>query len=239
MPRNPRSVCAGVVHHVTQRGVDRQNVFFSQQDRQVYLQLLQDNIASAAVRVLAYCLMNNHVHCVVIPERPDSLALLFQRVHGRYAQYLNARRRRTGHLWQNRFFSCAVARDREPWVLRYVEANPVRAGIVEAADAYHWSSAAAHLAGPGSEAVPLLDWNDWTSRGGAPWWRQWIHIDQTIRDVDAIRQATYSGAPLGPLDFVQSMEQRFGRQWRRPGRPPRKQAGRAMASDASGTISVA
>ena len=76
---------------------------------------------------MAWCLMTNHVHFVVVPEREDSLAVMFRRVHGRYAQYLNARRGRTGHLWQNRFFGCPVAGARETSLLRYVEWNPVRA----------------------------------------------------------------------------------------------------------------
>src|SRR5947209_11547802 len=158
MPRNARCVCTGVAHHVTQRGVDHANVFYSQQDRQVYLNLVAENLVPAAVRVLAWCLMTNHVHWVVIPEREDSLAILFRRVHGRYAQYLNARRGRSGHLWQNRYFSCAVAEEREEIALRYVEWNPLRAGLVDLPQAYRWSSAAAHLRGPEAELTPLPDW---------------------------------------------------------------------------------
>lgn len=103
MPRKSRCIEPEVAHHVTQRGVDRQDVFFSSGDRSTYLKLIEDNQASCGVRVLAWCLMSNHVHWVVVPEREDSLSILFRRVHGRYAQYLNARRGRTGHLWQNRF----------------------------------------------------------------------------------------------------------------------------------------
>ena len=85
MPRNPRAVAEGVGHHITQRGVNRQDVFFSAADREVYLSLMEDNLGDAGVKVLAWCLMTNHVHWVVLPERPDSLAILFRRVHGRYA----------------------------------------------------------------------------------------------------------------------------------------------------------
>jgi putative transposase len=98
MPRNARSLVPGVPYHVTQRGTGRQKVFFSIQDRKVYLDLLRQNLADAGVRLLAYCLMTNHIHAVVTPERGDSLAVLFRRVHGRYAQYLNARMRCSGHL---------------------------------------------------------------------------------------------------------------------------------------------
>ena len=117
MPRNPRCVLPGVAHHVTQRGVNREDVFYSHRDRETYLTLVQDQRNDAGVRILGWCLMTNHVHWVVVPEQEDSLAVLFRRVNGRYAQYLNAGRRRTGHLWQNRYFSCPVSAEKEEIVL--------------------------------------------------------------------------------------------------------------------------
>ena len=109
MPRNARFVLTGQPYHVTQRGNNRQDVFFSAPDRELYLDLVRDNLTDAGVRVHAYCLMTNHVHWIVVPERGDSLAVLFRRVHGRYAQYLNLCRRCSGHLWQARFFSCVLS----------------------------------------------------------------------------------------------------------------------------------
>ncbi len=237
MPRNPRCVWAGVAYHVTQRGVDRGDVFFSHADRETYLHLVLENLNDAGVRVLGYSLMTNHVHWVVVPEREDALAVLFRRVHGRYAQYINARRRRTGHLWQNRYFSCAVATEREEIALRYVEWNPVRAGMAETPQAYRWSSAAAHLTGRGSEKIPLLDWEYWESRGGARGWRMLLEELQDVRDVQRMRRATYAGAPVGSAAFVKEMEERFGRQWRSPGRP-RKGVGSEKGTERSGTVSV-
>src|SRR5258708_17467149 len=111
----------------------------------MYLSLLREQVEDAGVRVLAYCLMTNHVHLVVVPERPDSLAVLFRRVHGRYSQYLNTRRRRTGHLWQQRYFSCALSGSHLWTALRYVEQNPCRALMVGAAEQYQWSNARARL----------------------------------------------------------------------------------------------
>ena len=92
MPRRARIVAPGVPHHITQRGTDRQTVFFTHADRQVYLGLLAEQSRLAELRILAYCLMRNHIHLVAVPEQEDSLALAMQRTHGRYAQYLNARR---------------------------------------------------------------------------------------------------------------------------------------------------
>jgi len=222
MPRNPRCVLPGVAYHVTQRGVNRSDVFYSQADRETYLRLVEGQRQEAGVRVLAWCLMSNHVHWVVVPEREDSLAVLYRRVHGRYAQYLNARRGRMGHLWQNRFFSCPVAAERELTALRYVEWNPVRAGMVEAPEDWRWSSAHAHLQGPEAEAIALLDWSYWRERGGAAWWKEALSRPDDVRQWQQLRRATYAAAPLGPAAFVEEMERRFGRQWRREGRPQRE-----------------
>jgi REP element-mobilizing transposase RayT len=93
---------------VTQRGVDRRETFSADADRETYLQLIRLNLTDSGARVLGWCLMTNHVHLVVMPEREDSLAVLLRRVHGRYAQYYNARYGRSGHLWQNRYFACAL-----------------------------------------------------------------------------------------------------------------------------------
>jgi putative transposase len=90
MARNARCILPGLPYHVTQRGTNRQKVFFSTAHRKTYLSLVERNLGDSGVRVLAYCLMSNHVHWVVVPERVDSLAVLFRRVHGGHAQAMNA-----------------------------------------------------------------------------------------------------------------------------------------------------
>ena len=198
MPRKARIVACGVAHHVVQRGTDRQTVFFTQRDRQVYLNMLAEQSRLAHVRVLAYCLMTNHIHLVVVPEEADSLALCIQRVHGRYAQYLNTRRQRSGHLWQNRFFSCPLD-ERHLWIaLGYVERNPVRAGMVARAADHQWSSAAAHLGK--RDTTRVLDF--WESHGGADTWRQLIDSNEDESDRRKLRRATFAGQPLGSDEFV-------------------------------------
>ena len=94
-------------HHITQRGDNRRDVFFSDRDRELYLTLLKEYSQKSKLDILGYCLMTNHVHLVVVAERPDSLAVLFRRVHGRYSQYLNTRRRRSGHGFARRLFVLA------------------------------------------------------------------------------------------------------------------------------------
>ena len=169
MPRNARVVAPGIPYHVTQRGTNRQQVFFGIADRKLYLQLIRENLAEAGVRILAYCLMTNHVHFIAVPGREDSLAVLFGRAHGRYSQALNIRRGRCGHLWQARFHSCPMSGAHLQVGLRYVEANPCRAGLVERPEQYRWSSAAAHLLGA-KDRSGVLDLGYWERGGGLQTW---------------------------------------------------------------------
>src|SRR5580658_8665789 len=171
MPRSKRCVLPGTPCHITQRGVDRRETFSSDPDRQTYLGLLQQNLPDSGVRILGWCLMTNHVHLIAVPASEDSLSVLLRRVHGRYAQYYNASARRTGHLWQNRFFACVLAPDHLWRALAYVERNPVRAGIVPRARAYRWSSAAAHITG--HDESGLLDMNCGDSKGPPTGSRSW------------------------------------------------------------------
>jgi putative transposase len=214
MPRRNRCLLPEVPCHVTQRGVDRREVFSSDQDRTTYLRLVQENLSDAGVRILGYCLMSNHVHLVAVPAREESLSILFRRVHGRYAQYYNARFGRSGHLWQNRFFACMLGSSHLWSALAYVERNPVRAGMVEHAADYPWSSAKAHLECADSSGLLDMEW--WGHE--AP--RNWSNMltNQEAEMVSNIRSCTYAGRPFGEESFVTEMAERFGRFWNR-GRP--------------------
>jgi putative transposase len=182
----------------------------------MYLSLLRDQLQDAAVRVLAYCLMNTHVHLVVVPQRADSLAILFRRVHGRYAQYVNTRRRRSGHLWQQRYYSCPLSESHLWIALRYVEQNPCRAGMVARPEEYRWSSAATHLTGRPDRAQ-VLDREYGQRAGGVETWQQ-LHASADAPDrVMLLRRCTYSGRPFGEDPFVERLEDRFQRVWRRWG----------------------
>ena len=155
MPRNARTVIPGLPHHVTQRGNNRQNVFFVDGDRLRYLDLLGAQCAREGVRLLAYCLMTNHVHLVAIPRREDSLQRAVGRTHYLYTQYVNRLHGRSGHLWQGRFFSCVLDEPHALETVRYVERNPVRTKMTRAPWTYRWSSAAAHTGTGGARG--LLD----------------------------------------------------------------------------------
>jgi putative transposase len=158
MPRRSRFVLPEVAHHVTQRGNNRQSVFFSDDDRSLYLDLLTRHAARHHTHVLGYCLMTNHVHLVVIPERADSLARTLGRTHSEYALALNHSNQRSGHLWQNRFYSCPLDAAHLEEVLRYVDLNPVRAGLAAAARDWPWSSARRHCAEAAVDTVLDCDW---------------------------------------------------------------------------------
>jgi len=161
--------------------------------------------------------MSNHVHLVAVPTKEDSLSILFRRLHGRYAQYYNAHRGRSGHLWQNRFFGCMLSPTHLWSALVYVERNPVRARIVEQAADYPWSSAAAHLAN--KDLSGILDM-EWWKRERPRNWAELVGADQNDAD-SALRSCTYAGKPFGDENFVSKMAEKFGRYWNR-GRPKKE-----------------
>src|SRR5579871_6903054 len=116
--------------------------------------------------------MSNHVHLIVVPHRADSLALALKNTHGRYASYWNAAHQSSGHVWQGRFYSCPLD-DAHLWeALRYAELNPLRAGLVAAAEQWRWSSAAAHCGAALPEA--LLEMELWRKRWTAADWRHYL-----------------------------------------------------------------
>jgi REP-associated tyrosine transposase len=219
MPRRPRFVVPGVAHHVTQRGNNRQDVFFSDQDRVHYLQMLGQYSLRHGCRVLAWCLMTNHVHLILIPGSQRSMALTLGQTHSQYSLELNRQQSRIGHLWQNRFFSCPLDGSHLLAAMHYVELNPVRAGLSGEAWDWPWSSARAHCSSKVSDE--LLDW---------PWmgWMEearfgvWNHADwkealtwKTPQDnMDQVRRATKLGEPLGSESFVKELETRAGRRLR-------------------------
>lgn len=129
MPRLARVVGIGLPHHITQRGNYRQSVFNSDDDRSRYLRWVAEYSGKHGLAVLAYCLMGNHVHFIAVPALEDSLARVFNSAHMRYSQYFNWKHKVSGHLWQARFFSCVLDSGRLLAAARYVERNPVRAGL--------------------------------------------------------------------------------------------------------------
>jgi putative transposase len=213
MPRNFRVMVAGFAHHIVQRGSNGQATFLTPGDRQVYLEMASRQLAPSGLRLIAYCLMTNHVHLIAVPERGDSLSTWVQRVHGRYAQYLNARTGRSGHLWHHRYFACVLSPKHLTVALRYVEQNPVRAGLIRGDPAsYEWSSCRAHVTGV---LDPFLDRAEWDLRGGTAGWRDLL-VEPDRKPVQhLLRRCTFAGRPFGDEAFLTSMEAQTGRHWPR------------------------
>jgi putative transposase len=147
----------GIPHHIVQRGNNRQDVFFVDDDRRAYLDMLAEQSERFGLTLLAYCLMTNHAHIVAVPRDESVLAKAVGRTHWLFSQYVNRLHRRSGHLWQNRFFSCTLDEPHLWQACAYVERNPVRARLVRLAWRYPWSSAAVHVGGgvpPPTPAAP-------------------------------------------------------------------------------------
>jgi putative transposase len=145
MARIARVVVPDFPHHVVQRGVRRMDVFFSADDRQEYLNLLSQSASKHALDFLAWCLMSNHAHFVVVPRQERSLARTFGEAHRRYTRMVNFREGWRGHLWQERFHSYPMDERHLLAAFRYVERNPVDAGLVEREEDWEWSSSRYHL----------------------------------------------------------------------------------------------
>jgi putative transposase len=204
MARLPRVVVVDVPHHVTQRGNARQVVLSDDADRILYLELLRQHCELYHLSLLGYCLMSNHVHLIAVPRAPEALAQTLKHTHGRYAAYWNARRFSSGHVWQGRFYSCPLD-DSHLWTaLRYVELNPVRAGMVATASQWRWSSAAAHC-GTGI-APPWLDMEWWQKRWTVEEWKNQLAAEESQSELTALRQFTHTGRPLGTPEFVAALE---------------------------------
>lgn len=219
MPRIARIVVPGCAHHVTHRGNRRGDVFFHDGDRDVYRDLLLDAARRYALDVWAYCWMSNHVHLVVVGHTPESLARAIGNSHRRYSRFVNRRNGWSGHLWSNRFYSTPLDPASSFRAARYVELNPVRAGLVAEAVDYPWSSARAHVLG---EPDPLLSPQRPFPGAGADW-ADWLRRGVTPEHLETLRANTSTGRPTGSPEFVRQLEEALGRRLRTgpPGPSPR------------------
>ena len=220
MPRPPRVVVPGIPHHVTQRGNYRQKVFYREEDRKLYLEMLREYARHYGVAIHAFCLMGNHVHLVATPHDRQGLARLLQRLHSEYARALHARLRRVGHLWQARYASVAMD-EKHLWAaMVYVEQNPVRAGLSTQPWDWRWSTARAHILGADEG---WLDFVDWRKHFSPDAWKRSLQLglaDAAL--IERVREATQCGLPLGSDEFLDWLAREHGVQVRkaRPGRSP-------------------
>jgi len=216
-------VVPGYPHHITQRGNRRLPTFFSDDDYEAYLALMAKYGADCGLAVWAWCLMPNHVHLVAVPETAEALARGIGEAHRRYTRRINFREGWRGHLWQERFFSCVLDGRHALAAARYVERNPVRAGLVAEAWQWPWSSARAHVEGRADDLVaaggPLLaEITDW---------RGFLQQEEDDGLLRRLRRHGRTGRPLGAPAFLDRMETLLGRTVR-PHKPgPKPMGGRS------------
>jgi putative transposase len=220
MPRMARVVVPGIPHHLTQRGNRREDVFFSDGDRQRYLQLLLEYSAKHGLETLAYCLMINHIHMVCVPAREKSLSSVLKPLDMRYAQHMNWTHGISGRLWQGRYYSCVLDEEHVWAAIRYVERNPVRARMVRRAEKYAWSSAAAHC-GLRSDPVLLRLPNGRPAESAD--WSAWLAEKDDEKMLKTLRLHTRTGRPAADKRFIAALESKLGRrlQAKPVGRPKR------------------
>lgn len=206
MARMARVVIPDIPHHVTQRGVRRNDVFFDDDDYALYIQLLAESCQKHGTEVWGYCLMTNHVHLIMVPSSEDGLRASLGEAHRRYTLYINQREGCRGHLWQERFHSFPMDEEYLLCAMRYVELNPVHADMVKRADAYTWSSAKAHLSGQDDKLVKVAPMLDRVAN-----WQAFLDSDLDDTTIEAMRKHTKTGRPLGDDAFLDGLEQKVGK----------------------------
>ncbi len=212
MPRFARIVVPGVPHHITQRGNNQQDVFFVDDDYRVYLRILAEEAKKFELDILGYCLMTNHIHLIATPKNEDSLAKAAGRAHFRYTQYINRMHSRSGHLWQNRFYSCPLDRKHFWLALRYIETNPVRAKLLRLPWMYPWSSAAVHVGK--SKEDGLVSITNWKRISTGVDWQYALRQGCSEVEMKIIRLGTNVGRPLATDNFLSKLEKTVGRRLR-------------------------
>jgi putative transposase len=207
MARIARFVVPGAPHLVTQRGHRGERVFFEDGDYRLYRGLMAQAAERAAARVWAYCLMPDHVRVILTPSDPDGIRRTFADLHRRYTNHINIRHGWTGHLWQGRFASAPVDEDHLIAAIRYVALDPVRAGMVQRAWDWPWSSVRAHLAGRDDgvvEVAPVLSRvSGFATFLGAA-------VDQEAA-FEALRRSQTTGRPAGSAQWIADLERSSGR----------------------------
>lgn len=208
MPRTSRAVALGYPHHITQRGNNRNKVFFDDADHVAYLDALTHYSQEYQLDIWAYCLMPNHIHILAVPHAPEGLARGIGMTHLRYSRYFSRRHFRSGHIWQNRFHSCIVDTDAYLWaVVRYIENNPVKAGLTKTALDYRWSSCHYHL---GEKDDAILKSSTWLDRDARNDYRRFLS-EEDERMTKIISQATTSGRALCGADTLTKLGKELGR----------------------------
>lgn len=211
-----RVVIPNIPHHIIQRGNRSQQTFFNNTDKIFYLNLLRKNAEASGIQIWAYCLMDNHVHLIAVPGKKDSLAKGIGDTHKYYTHMVNLRENWRGYLWQGRFSSFPLDEKYLYAAIRYVERNPVRAGIVKRAEDYEFSSAKAHVY---KKRDILLSDSFIIEKIGD--WRSFLAENDNEDNIKLFRKHSRVGRPLGHRQFIEKLEHLTGRMLT-PMKPGRK-----------------
>lgn len=210
MSRIARVVATGLPHHITQRGNYQQDIFINADDRMKYLSWINEYSVKYGFSIFAYCLMQNHVHFIGVPLNKDSLAKVFNTAHMRYSQYFNKKLTQRGHLWQGRFYSCVLDEPHLLLAARYVERNPVRAGLAKQPWQWPWSSAMFHV---GAKEREFINLGGFLGKIGMSFgaWKKYIGSSESGISLNDIRKHTLTGHPLGVAAFIETLERKLDR----------------------------
>jgi putative transposase len=228
--RQARLVVPGYPHHVIQRGNNRQPIVLDDHDRSTFLRELGELAAERSLAVHAYVLMDNHIHLLATPQAQGDLSWVMQALGRRYVHAFNRRHGRTGTLWEGRFRAAVVETDRYFLACqRYIELNPVRAGVADDPGAFRWSSAQHHL---GTRVDTLVsDHSVFWTLGNTPFEREAAYRALLAQgmgsdEAEAITQATLRARVIGGNAFVEQLSRMIDRPVaQRPrGRPRRSGA---------------
>jgi putative transposase len=208
MPRPLRPVADGLLYHALNRGNNRAPVFFTPEDYHTFLAALAKTKRRYPFRLYGYCLMTNHFRLLLAPEAGVTVSRVLQSLTVTHTWHYHRRRGTVGHVWQGRFKSPVVQDDDHALVvLRYIEANPLRAGMVADLADHPWSSYGAHGLG---RADPLLSaLPAWEALGREPegrraYWRGWVRTPLAEHELAEVRRSVVSGRPFGAAAWAEA-----------------------------------
>ena len=203
MPRTARASVGGLCYHVLNRGNARSEIFRKPEDYTAFLTLLREATDRVPMHILAYCLMPTHFHLALWPRRDGDLSRFLHWLLTAHVRRYHQHYQSSGHVWQGRFKAFPIQQDDHLLtVLRYIERNPVRAGLVTRAEEWQWSS----LRERGSGGA----WLHPSPVSGPPNWAAWVNAPMTDAEVDALRRSVNRGTPFGADSWVRRMVRRLG-----------------------------
>ena len=213
MPRRARSYIPDLPYHIVQRGNNREACFIEPENYLFYLELWKSISKRYGVSVHAYCLMTNHIHFLMSPQKSDSISTTMKVVGSRYAQYINLKYKRTGTLWEGRHRSSLI--QTEKYLLtcyRYIELNPVRAGMVKRPEEYQWSSYGMNAWGDHGWLTPHTEYlalgKNIEERCYA--YRDIFKTQLSEENLHLFRKSAHYCQPMGDERFRQFIEAKYG-----------------------------